>query len=557
MDELPSLEDIVKSTSASRIIMSSTQSENNFDETVSIDDEMSDPTPMKELVTDRVRKVFKPTDHFLDEIVLMDQKKDCFDTNVIKTHLYNQGKLSIEQANSLTKNFIKLVKKEPNLLRIDQPSTVFGDIHGQYYDMLKVLKSIDLNTETVVFVGDYVDRGSFSTEVFIYLMTLKLAHPKNVFLLRGNHESMEMTKYFSFKKECTVKYDESFYKLSLEAFKALPLAAIVMNKMFCVHGGISPQINRIEEINSINRFTEPSQDSPLIDLLWSDPHPFYDTLSEVKFTYNKNRRCSYFYTFEAVKEFLESNNLWTIVRGHEVQENGFTLFKEYREDIPSVITIFSAPNYCDVYKNRGAFLKFNGENIQIKKFKEDDHPFVLPGFVDAFNWSFPFLSNKMGELFLDLMNVRPSESSTTTSSTTSEIDEDIKEVQTFTNAMSLLREEREGLNEFVDEESTELTKDNIKNVITPIEDDFVEVKVKDIPNELFKTKENIIKGMSMDTVPSFTNEISKEVENQDLKQIVEETQVIETSPKNIKVVLPEKTKSEKAPSLFDCCFKRE
>lgn len=556
MQELPSLEDIDKSTSKSKILSTTTVTDPSIEETISIDDEMSEPGSINEHKKDRVRKVYKPAEHILNDYMMRDQKKACFDPNVIKTHLYNQGKLSIDQALKLTKEFIKLVKKEPNLLRINQPSMVFGDIHGQYYDLLKVLKSIDLNYETVVFVGDYVDRGSFSTEVFIYLMTLKIAHPNNVFLLRGNHESMEMTRYFSFKKECAVKYDDLFYKSSLEAFKALPIAAVIMNKMFCVHGGISPQIEKIQEINSINRFTEPSPGSPLLDLLWADPHPFYNTMTGICFTYNKNRRCSYFYTYAAVKIFLEANNLWTIVRGHEVQENGYTLFKEYKEDIPSVITIFSAPNYCDVYKNRGAFLKFNGETIQIKKFREDEHPFILPGFVDAFNWSFPFISNKLGELFLDLLSVRPEES--TNSSSVSEVDDDVKEVQTFTNAMSLLREEREGLNEFVDEESTELSKDNLKNTcLKEQEDDFIEVKVKDIPNELFKTKENITKGMSMETIPSFTNEISKEVENKNLNQVVEETQVIETSPNNIKVIIPEKKESSSKPSLFDCCFRRE
>lgn len=552
MENLTSIEDTDKRDS--KIFTSTTMTDPKLDETISINDEISETESMHDLKSERVNRVFKPSDYILEDCVLRDQKKNCYDSNVIKTHLYNQGKLSIEQVLKLTKKFTKLVKKEPNLLRITVPAIVFGDIHGQYYDIIKVLKSMDFHRETAVFVGDYVDRGSFSTEVLIYLMALKLSFPKNVFLLRGNHESKEMTTYFSFKRECGVKYDDDFYKNSLTAFKALPIAAVIMDKMFCVHGGISPQITKIEEINSINRFTEPSMDSPLLDLLWSDPHPFYDTLEGVKFTHNKNRRCSYFYTYTAVEAFLKKNNLWTIVRGHEVQENGYTLFKEYKEDIPSVITIFSAPNYCDLYKNKGAFLRFNGENIQIKKFKEGEHPFILPGFVDAFNWSYPFLSNKLGELFMDLITVRPGFS---TSSSVSEVDGNVKEVQTFTNAMSLLREEREGLNEFVDEESTELTKDNLKNTVPSEEDDFIEVKVKDISNELFKTKENITKGMSMETVPSFSTEITKEVENKNLNKIVEETQVMETSPKSIKVVVPEKISKDDKPSLFNCCFKRE
>lgn len=550
MENLPSLSDIDKNTSNTRILSSSTNSDQNLDETVLIEDELSDT--ITELQINRVKNVFKPADYFLDDIILKDQKRNCYDINVIKEHLFNQGKLSLEQANKILNDFKKLVTKENNLLYIDKPAIIFGDIHGQFYDILKVLDSLDFDTETVVFVGDYVDRGSFSTEVFIYLMSLKLSHPKNVFLLRGNHESKEMTRYFSFKKECDVKYDKNFYKNSLESFKALPIAAIIMKKIFCVHGGISPGINKVDEINKINRFVEPSGDSILMDLLWSDPHPFFDSLDNVDFALNKNRRCSYFYTFNAVKEFLEVNNLWSIVRGHEVQENGYTLFKEYRDGIPSVITIFSAPNYCDVYRNRAAFLKFNGENFQIKRFKETEHPFILPGFIDAFNWSFPFISTKLGELFLDLLNIRTRGSSISSSS---EIDEDVKKVQTFTNAMSILREEREGLNEFIDEESTELTKDNLKNSVQSLEDDFSEVKLKDIPNELFKSKENIIKGISMETVPSFANEINKEVDGKDLEEIVEQTEIVETSNKNVKIVIPDKPKKEKdGPSLFSCCL---
>lgn len=557
MENLPSLKEIKDSTLNSKVFSSDASTDTKSEDAITIEEDYTEDIQSDEfdLQKERIPDVFTPANYILEDCILKDQKKNCFDSNVLKTHFYNQGKLSDDQVNDLTLKFVDLVSKEPNLVYIDKPSIVFGDIHGQYYDILKVLRNIDLNKETIVFVGDYVDRGSFSTEVFIYLMSLKLSYPSNVFLLRGNHESLEMTRYFSFKKECDIKYNSKFYKNALKAFKALPIAAVILKKLFCVHGGISPKIEKLDEINKINRFTEPSSESALLDILWSDPHPFYNTIEDVLYIPNKNRRCSYFYSYTAVKRFLEQNNLWCIVRGHEVQENGYTLFKEYVDGVPSVITIFSAPNYCDVYKNKGAFLKFNGEHIQIKKFKEDEHPFILPGFIDAFNWSFPFISTKLGELFLDLLSVRPSESS---NSSTSEVDDDVKQAQTFTNAMSLLREEREGLNEFVDEESTELSKENLKNIITNQEDDFDEVKVKDIPNEIFKTEENLTKSMSIETVPSFSNVISKEVENSDLNELVKETQIIETDNKNIKVVVPEYLSSKKSePSLFSCCFRKD
>lgn len=550
MEELPTIQEMNDSALKASLISTESASDTKTDTTLSIDDEILEKYG-DELRSERVSNVFLPASHALDDKILRDQKKNCLDSNVIRMHFFNQGKLSESQVNKLTKAFIETVKKEPNLIYVDKPCTIFGDIHGQYYDLLKIIKHIDLERETVVFVGDYVDRGSFSSEVFLLLMALKLSYPGNVVLLRGNHESSEMTRYFSFKKECDIKYNNNVYKGFLSAFRALPLCAIVMKKIFCVHGGISPDLKKVEDINKFNRFVEPTSNSIMLDLLWSDPHPFYESLETIFFAPNKNRRCSYFYTYLAVKEFLTTNKLWCIVRGHEVQENGYKLYKEHIDDVPSVITVFSAPNYCDVYKNRGAVIKFDGEHIQIKKFKEDEHPFILPGFIDAFNWTFPFISTKIGELLLDLLSVKPGTSS---SSSVSDIDESIKQVQTFTTAMSLLREEREGMNEFVDEESTDLSTETIKSVVVNEEDNFTEVKVKDIPNEVFKTKDNLTKSMSIETVPSFAKDISKEVENADLNAVVEESTVVETESKSVKVVVPENPK--KKPSLFSCCFKK-
>ncbi|ELQ74818.1 Serine-threonine phosphatase 2B, catalytic subunit [Trachipleistophora hominis] len=551
MEELPTIQEVDDSTLKAPLLSTESASDTKTDTTLSIDEELLEKYG-EDLRSERVANVFLPASYVLDDKILRDQKKNCFDSDVIRIHFFNQGKLSESQASKITKAFIEMVKKEPNVIYVDKPCTIFGDIHGQYYDLLKIIKNINFDHETVVFVGDYVDRGSFSSEVFLFLMALKLAYPKNVILLRGNHESSEMTRYFSFKKECDIKYSNNMYKEFLSAFRALPLCAVVMKKIFCVHGGISPDLKEIEDINRFNRFVEPTSNKTMLDLLWADPHPFYESLETVYFAPNKNRRCSYFYTYLAVKEFLAANNLWCIVRGHEVQENGYKLYKEYIDDVPSVITIFSAPNYCDVYKNRGAVIKFDGEHIQIKKFKEDEHPFILPGFIDAFNWTFPFISTKIGELLLDLLSVKPSTSS---SSSVSGIDENIKQVQTFTTAMSLLREEREGMNEFVDEESTDLSTENIKGVVVNEDDNFTEVKIKDIPNEVFKTKDNLTKSMSIETVPSFAKDISKEVENADLNAVVEESKIVETESKSVKVVVPENPK--KKPSLFSCCFKKD
>lgn len=124
----------------------------------------------------------------------------------------------------------------------------------------------------MLFLGDYVDRGIFSIEVLVFLFTLKLNYPKDVVLLRGNHESRAMTEHFTFRNEVLSKYrEQEIYEMFLESFESMPLAAVVNNDYLCMHGGVSPSLNDAEEINKIDRFVEPPLSGLLCDLLWADP----------------------------------------------------------------------------------------------------------------------------------------------------------------------------------------------------------------------------------------------------------------------------------------------
>lgn len=138
---------------------------------------------------------------------------------------------------------IQILKKEGNILFLEDPITIVGDIHGQFYDLATILKIGGVpENNRYIFLGDYVDRGEFSVEVLILLLSLKLCFPNNIFLLRGNHETREMTNRYSYFAECMYKYDQEVFQVSMELFDNLPIAAIVNKKFFLVHGGISPKI---------------------------------------------------------------------------------------------------------------------------------------------------------------------------------------------------------------------------------------------------------------------------------------------------------------------------
>jgi serine/threonine-protein phosphatase 2B catalytic subunit len=148
-----------------------------------------------------------------------------------------------------------LLKSEPNLAQIDEPICVVGDLHGQYYDLLNMIsKAGEPGTLNYLFLGDYVDRGVLGIEVVLLLFAIKLNEPKSVVLLRGNHESRNMTESFTFREEVLERYDVEVYDMFMDVFDALPIAALVAKKYLAMHGGISQELNRIEQINQLNRF---------------------------------------------------------------------------------------------------------------------------------------------------------------------------------------------------------------------------------------------------------------------------------------------------------------
>lgn len=351
------------------------------------------PDPIK----DRVIKDVSPPPHKpIPSSILFPNNSNTPDWLALKSFLTKEGRLSKEDLIKIITRFIEITKKEPNILNVMDPVSIVGDIHGQYYDLLKILDvGGNPDQSKYVFLGDYVDRGNFSSEVVILLFSLKINYPDNYILLRGNHESRQMTTFFNFHYECLVKYDEDIYSRFMDAFDSLPIAAIVNNKFFAVHGGISPKLQELKHLMTLSRFEETPKDGIFCDLVWSDPIEEEVEAIACDWEDNVNRGCSYNFGAKALLPYLSKNNLVSVIRAHEAQLEGFKMYKWNKKvDFPSCVTVFSAPNYCDVYGNKGAIIKFKSNQFNLVQFNCSPHPFFLPDFQNLFSWSLPFISEK-------------------------------------------------------------------------------------------------------------------------------------------------------------------
>ncbi|CAG8588717.1 34961_t:CDS:10, partial [Racocetra persica] len=252
-----------------------------------------------------------------------------------------------------------------------------------------------------LFLGDYVDRGYFSIECVLYLWALKIWYPNTLFLLRGNHECRHLTDYFTFKLECKHKYSEKVYDACMESFCALPLAAIMNKQFLCIHGGLSPDLNTLDDLREIERFREPPTHGLMCDLLWADPlEEFGQEKTNECFVHNHVRG------YHAACNFLEKNGLLSIIRAHEAQDAGYRMYRKTKTTgFPSVMTIFSAPNYLDVYNNKAAVLKYENNVMNIRQFNYTPHPYWLPNFMDVFTWSLPFVGEKITDMLLAILNI--------------------------------------------------------------------------------------------------------------------------------------------------------
>jgi len=269
---------------------------------------------------DRVVKDVICPPHFpLSKEELFDNKDNPKKPNIklLKEHLLKEGRLEWSATEILIEEATKLIKAEPNILELKYPITVCGDIHGQFFDLVRLFEvGGDPKDTQYLFLGDYVDRGCFSTECVYYLYALKIVYPTTFFMLRGNHECRQLTAFFNFKDECTYKYEMKVYDALMQSFDNLPLAAIINKAFFCVHGGLSPDVHSLEDIKKVERYQEIPREGPMCDLLWSDPYEEETSGASLEegsspvtptqwFGYNDTRQCSFIYGIEAVKKIFK------------------------------------------------------------------------------------------------------------------------------------------------------------------------------------------------------------------------------------------------------------
>jgi serine/threonine-protein phosphatase PPG1 len=241
--------------------------------------------------------------------------------------------------------------KESNVKSIDPPVSVVGDIHGQFFDLLEMFKVAgELPHTNYLFLGDYVDRGSHSVETISLLLCLKLRYPERVTLLRGNHESRQITQVYGFYTECIRKYNSPrAWTAITDTFDFLPIAAVVAGRIFAVHGGLSPSVNVLDQLRILNRFGEIPHDGPIADIMWSDPDSEREGFSV------SPRGAGYVFGHDVVLKFLWLNNLEHICRAHQLCMTGYQLlFKD-----ESMSTVWSAPNYCFRFNNVASVLEID------------------------------------------------------------------------------------------------------------------------------------------------------------------------------------------------------
>ncbi|EAX88564.1 Ser/Thr protein phosphatase, putative [Trichomonas vaginalis G3] len=262
---------------------------------------------------------------------------------------------------SLMLKLVEVLYQESNTLELTSPIVVVGDVHAQLFDVFELFKKAAPNgfgNTKFLFLGDYVDRGRYSICTFAYLAALKLKYPTQFFLIRGNHEIRQANQsYGLYKETCSLYGHSGIWTLFNQVFDALPIAALVDNQYFCVHGGLSPHVPLIEAISLLNRFQEVPNSGPFADLVWSDP-------DDVDQWCQNPRGTGYLFGKTQVEQFLHNNDIKMIVRTHQLAPEGYQWWFDNK-----LITVWSAPNYMYRFGNKASIFQIENGNHKIELFE--------------------------------------------------------------------------------------------------------------------------------------------------------------------------------------------
>ncbi|KAG6515778.1 hypothetical protein ZIOFF_026208 [Zingiber officinale] len=295
--------------------------------------------------------------------------------------------LKESEVKALCLKAMEILVEESNVQRVDAPVTgifflpfsmaaivvfklynvfdiICGDIHGQFYDMKELFKvGGDCPKTNYLFLGDFVDRGFYSVETFLLLLALKVRYPDRITLIRGNHESRQITQVYGFYDECLRKYGSvNVWRYCTDIFDYLSLSALIENKIFSVHGGLSPAITTLDQIRTIDRKQEVPHDGAMCDLLWSDPE-------DVDGWGLSPRGAGFLFGGNVVTSFNHANNIDYICRAHQLVMEGYKwMFNN------QIVTVWSAPNYCYRCGNVAAILELDENlNKQFRVFEAAPH----------------------------------------------------------------------------------------------------------------------------------------------------------------------------------------
>ena len=256
--------------------------------------------------------------------------------------MLQEAKLPTEsEVKYIMQKAIDIFSTEKNIIYISSSITIVGDIHGQYNDLKELFSTGGMPPDTnYLFLGDYVDRGPMSLEVILFLTLMKIKYPNKVYLLRGNHESRATNQQYGFHLECLKKYNQSItvWLYINEMFNYLPLAAVIDNKLFCIHG-----------------------EGVMADLVWSDPDVGVEgfKLSE--------RGAGFIFGENVIDKFLHVNKFESIIRAHQLCMDGYSILFGGK-----IITVWSAPKYCGRFDNCASIMEVD-ENL------EKYYPGKMPG----------------------------------------------------------------------------------------------------------------------------------------------------------------------------------